>query len=185
MPRIRNIIRQTARSPTRRVWRPLNRAAVRSLPGHRRSPDDLSQALTGFARALRCHRRLARLAPRFFDSIVVDREARERDERRRWMESWEPLLDKVYGPSRDLKQRPSAPADYPPPLPGLRTQRAVERELAGWDFWMTLGRLALARHRLRRPHALPTFTQLARLLRIAFDFGRLACGLPSAEDGSR
>jgi len=178
MPRTRNLIRQIARSPTRRVWRPLTRSTLRSLSGCRPRRNDLSQALTAFGRALRCHRRLARLAPRFFDSAVVDREARERDERRRWMESWEPLLDKVYGPSRDPGQPPRELTDYPPPLPGPRTCRAVERELAGWNFWMALGRLALARHRLRRPHALPTFTQLASLLKIGTDFGRLACGLP-------
>ena len=67
--------------------------------------------------------------------------------------------------------------DYPPPLPGPRTRRAVERELAGWDLWMALGRLALARHQQLRPHALPSFSQLARLLQIGFGFGRLACGL--------
>ena len=39
-----------------------------------------------------------------------------------------------------------------------------------------LGRLALARHQQLRPHALPSFSQLARLLQIGFGFGRLACG---------
>jgi len=123
LSRTRNIIRQTARSPTRRVWRAFNRAGAR-LPGHRRSRDNLSHALTGFARALRYHRRLARLAPRFFDSIVVDREARERDEHRRWMESWQPLLDKVYGPSREPRQRPAErplPPALLPPADALTT----------------------------------------------------------------
>ena len=173
----RHALRRTCRNPTVRAWRALNRPAVRSLPGHRRGPDDLSQALVAFARAIRCHRHLAKLAPSFFDSAVVDREARERDERRRWMESWQPLLDKVYGPTRTSEQRASVVPDYPPPLPGPRTRRAVERELAGWDLWMALGHLALARHKLRRPHALLSFSQLTRLLQIAFDFGRLACGL--------
>jgi hypothetical protein len=75
--------------------------------------------------------------------------------------------------------------DYPPPLPSPRTQHAIEGEWAGWNFWMTLGRLALGRHQQRCPHALPGFRQLARLLKIGTDFGRLACGLPSAEDGPR
>ena len=91
------------------------------------------------------------------------------------MATWEPILDKVHGPSRDPDQRPRETDDFPP-LPGLRTRQAVERELAGCNCWMALGRLALARHKLRRPHALPTFNQLACLLRIGFDFGRLACG---------
>ena len=98
------------------------------------------------------------MPPRFFNSTVVNREAQERDEQRRWMATWEPILDKVYGPSRDTDRRPKEEDDDLPPLPGPRTRRAVERELAGWDFWMTLGRLAIARHKLHRPHALPTFT---------------------------
>ena len=168
MPRTRNNIR--------RAWRTLNRPAVRSLPGHRRGPGDLSQALTAFTRALRCHRRLARLAPRFFDSTVVDREARERLERHRWMESWRPILDKVYGPAPPSEPRADKEPDHAP-LPGPRTRRAVERELAGWELWMAVGRLAMARHQQRQPHALLSFSQLPRLLQIALDFGRLACGL--------
>ena len=53
----------------------------------------------------------------------------------------------------------------------------MERELACCDLWMTLGCLALARHQKLRAPALPSFSQLTRLLRIAFDFGRLACSL--------
>jgi hypothetical protein len=168
MPRTRNNIC--------RAWRALNRLAVRSLSGHRRGPDDLFLALVAFARAISCQRRLAKLAPFFFDSAVVDREARERDECRRWMESWQPILDKVYGATRTSEQRASVVPDYPPSLPGPRTRRAVERELAGWNLWMALGRLALARHQQFRPHALPNFSQLARRLQIGFGFGRLACG---------
>jgi hypothetical protein len=61
-----------------------------------------------------------------------------------------------------------------------RTQHAVERELAGWDLWMAAAKLALVRHRQRRPHAVPSLTQVARLIQIAIDFGALACGPPSA-----
>jgi hypothetical protein len=50
----------------------------------------------------------------------------------------------------------------------------IERELAGWELWMAVGRLAMARHQQRHPHALLSFSQLTRLLQIAFDFGRLA-----------
>jgi hypothetical protein len=64
-----------------------------------------------------------------------------------------------------------------PPLPGLRTQHAVDRELAGWDFWMAIGRLALDRHHQRRSRALPSLSQLARLIKIQADFACLACGL--------
>ncbi len=178
MTRNRKSLRCTWRGPTVRAWRTLTRSTVRSLAGRRRIPNDLSQALTAFGRAIRCHRRLAKLAPSFFDSVVVDREARERDERRRWMESWEPILDKVYGPTRTSEPPANVVPDYPPALPGPRTRQAVERELAGWNFWMGLGRLAVARHQQCRPHVIPSLSQLARLIQISFDFGRLACGLP-------
>ena len=181
MPCTRTTLRRACRSPTTRVWRALTRSTVRSLFGRHRRPNDLSQALTAFGRAIRCHRRLAKLAPRFFDSTVINREARERDERRRWMATWEQLLDKVYGPSRDPDQRPRVLDDYLPPYPGPHTRRAVERELAGWNFWMDLGRLAMARHQRCRPHAIPSLSQLARLLQIAFDFGPLACGLHASQ----
>jgi len=136
--------------------------------------------LTAFTRAIRCHRRFARLAPRFFDSAVVDREARDRQERQSWMAMWEPVLTKVYGPKPDSAPPADTLADLPP-LPGPRTQRAVERELAGWSFWMAAGRLAMARHKQRRPHALPSLTQLTRLIKIQNDFARLACGLETCQ----
>jgi hypothetical protein len=44
---------------------------------------------------------------------------------------------------------------------------------------MATGRLALDRHQQRRPHALMSFTRLARLLQLAMDFGLLACGQPA------
>jgi hypothetical protein len=182
----KEMVKKWSRPPThstlRRPCRALTRSTVRSLPGGRRGPDPVSQALTAFARAIRCHRRLAKLAPSFFDSTVVDREARELDERRRRMESRQAALDKVYGPTRDSNHRASEGLDFPPPLPGPRTRQAVERELAAWDLWMNTGRLALARQRQHRPHALPSLSQLARLLQVGFDFGRLACGEPGNQN---
>ena len=180
MRRTRKTIRKTLRSNIIRTSRSLNRASVRSLPGHRRGPSDLSRALTAFTRAIRCQRRLARLAPRFFDSAVVDREAREREERRRWRATWEPILNKVYGTEADSAPEPNDMSDSPP-LPGPRTRLAVERELAGWDFWMAAGRLAMNRHKQRRPHALVSLHQLARLMKLGFDFARLACGLETSQ----
>jgi len=174
----RKTIRKRLRSNAYRAFRSLNRAGVRNLPGYRRGPSYLGQALSAFSRAIQCQRRLARLAPRFFNSAVVDRDARDREERQRWRAIWEPILTKVYGPAPDSAPRADPLADRPP-LPGPRTQRAVERELAGWNFWMAAGRLAMHRHKQRRPHALPSFSQLARLISIHFDFARLACGLDS------
>ena len=68
MPRTCNLLRRTCRSPTTRAWRTRNRSTLRSLSGCRRRPNDLSQALTAFRLAIRCHHRLAKLAPSFFDS---------------------------------------------------------------------------------------------------------------------
>lgn len=89
------------------------------------------------------------------------------------MALWEPALAKAYG------CEPAAPSDPTadlPPLPSRRTQRAVERELAGWELWMAAGRLALDRHHQRRPHALMSLARMARLLQLAMDFKALAVG---------
>ena len=176
--RVRRISRSPLRWALRRPLRRLDCSCLRALPGHRRGPDDLSQALTAFRRAIRCHRRLARLAPSFFDATVVNCEVRHRAERRRWRALWKPALDKVYGVESELSP-PDPEADLPP-LPSRRTQRIVERELAGWDLWMNTAKLAFARHQQRRPHARPSLTRIARLLQIAHDLGVLACGPPSA-----
>lgn len=167
--------RRAWRNPMRRVWRRLDRSSVRALLGRRRGPDDLAQALTALARALRCQQRLARLAPSFFDAAVVDREAREREEHRRWVASWEPAFEKVYGPSTDAERRARREV-HQPRLPGPRTQRAVEYQLVEFDLWMAAGRLALDRHWQRRPHADLSLNQLARLVGIASRLGRQACG---------
>jgi hypothetical protein len=176
----RRTVRRAARNLTLRAWRPLNRASVRRLPGHRRGPDDFSQALTAFARAIRCQRRLARLAASFFDSGVVDREARQREQQQRWMDSWLPVFDKVYGTDPVSRPGPGVRPTYPR-LPGPRTQRAVDRELVEWELWVTAGRLALSRHQQRRPHALLSLGQLTRLLWTASRLGRLACGFDTCQ----
>jgi len=175
MPRLRSTSRPLGRPVGRRLARSVIRRCVRSTPDHHRGPDELSQALTAYRRALRCHQRLARLAPRFFDATVVDREAYERAGRRRHMRTWEPILARVYGVPPDYAAV-DALCDERPPLPSPRTQRAVERELAGWEFWMAAARSALERYLPRRPHALPRLDQICRLLTISFVFRQLACG---------
>jgi len=55
--------------------------------------------LTTVPRAILAYRRLARLAPHHFNSAVVEGERRAREVRRRWMATWEPALEKAYGPS--------------------------------------------------------------------------------------
>lgn len=174
---IRKTARRACRGTRVRTGRALNRASVRTLPGYCRRPDDLSSALTAFRRAMGCHRRLARLAPQFFDSAVVDREALERVELRRWMASWEPAFEKVYGPQAASTRR-SDPRLELPPLPGPRTRRVVERELAELSSWLALGKLALTREATRHPHALHSLSRITRLLKVGVALGRLACGFP-------
>ena len=164
--------RQTLRTTLRRPFRNLNRSCLR---GRRRGPDDLSQAFTAFGRAIRAQRRLARLAPRFFDAAVVDRERENRAEQRRWMALWEPALAKVYG----VDPQPPADAVELPPLPAPRIQAAVERQLAELQLWLAAGHAALERQQQRRPHAVPSLSRLARWVQLAFDFKNLALGLDS------
>jgi hypothetical protein len=130
--------------------------------------------LTALGRAVRAHRQLARLAPSFFDAAVVDRERANRAETRRWLALWEPYLAKAYGVT------PEPPVvEELPRLPHPNTQRAVERRLAEVQLWLAASDVARQRHHQRRPHALPTLSQLARLLSLAFDLKSLALGLNS------
>jgi len=164
--------RRITRSTLRRPFRCPNRSSLR---GRRRGPDDLSQALTAFGRAIRAHRRLARLAPSFFDSAVRDREAENRAERRRWMATWEPYIAKAYG----VEPRPPATDDELPPLPSVKIQREVDLKLAEREMWMGAGQAAMDRWQQRQPHAVMSWSRMVRLLKIGFDFGNLACGLDS------
>jgi hypothetical protein len=167
MPRTRNCLRSTVRRPFRKNCR----AAVRT---RWRSPDDLAAALTAYRQAIRAHRRLARLAPRFFDSVVVERERRWREDQRRWIAQWEPALAKVYG----TEPEPYDPTpDLPVPPSSPRTIRAVDRELAAWDFWLSAAQLAMDRYNQRRPHDLMSFSRIARLLQISMDLSQLALGI--------
>jgi hypothetical protein len=166
---------------TRRFYRPLRRPYVRHImrrpyhsclrhfAGYRRGPDDLSQALTAFTRAIRAHRRLAKLAPQFFDSTEINRLEQRRKEDAEWRALWEPALNSI-----------SEPLSHIPPLPkSPRTLRAMEREFASWRFWMATGSLAIARYERRRPSTPPSLSRIARLLEIGFTFAQLACGEPA------
>ena len=88
----------------------------------------------------------------------------------------ESAIEKVYGPRAASEWQTNA-MDDGPPLPGPRTQRAIERESAGREFWLAAGHLAWARHQQRRPHAILSLSQASRLIKIGDDFGRLSCGL--------
>jgi hypothetical protein len=150
--------RRTCRAPSRSTVRSCTRAAVRV---RWRVPDPLGFALACFRRAIRAHRRLARLAPSFFDSAVIERQRRQREARRRWLDQAELALRKIYGPSADpLPQVPE-----PLPLPPSRTRIAVERELECWRVWFGLGTYALQQSKLYLRHPQVNFNQLALLLK--------------------
>lgn len=156
----------------RRAFRHATRAAIRV---RWRAPDDLVTALAFYRRAIAAHRRLARLAPRFFDSAVVDRERGDQEARRRWMDSWKPAFIKVYG------AEPAPLPDELPSLPPPRIQAAVECQLARWNLYRATGSEALRRFQLRHPHAVPNLNRLARLVDIASHLARLATGLDSTQ----
>ena len=180
--RLRSGFRSALRRNIRSQWQRLNRSSVQNLSGSAHGPDYFAQALTAFTRAIRAHRRLARLAPEFFDSTEVDRLARQRKEDAEWRAVWEPALNRVYGSSPDEKRACDPSADLPQLPKSSRTRRAVEREFASWSFSMSAGKLAMERYRQRRPHDVPSLTRIARLLQIAFDFAHLACGSPLSEE---
>jgi hypothetical protein len=181
-PFSRKPLRRNVRSPARHLYR----SCIRNPPGFRNGPDDLSQALAAFRQAIRAHRKLARLAPEFFDATEVDRLAHRRKQDAEWMALWEPALNKAYGlppdqascrnPRRDLPRVPASP----------RTRRAVERELASWRFWLAAGDESLQRYRQRFSRRLLSLSRIAQLLEIGMNFRRLACGsfVPDPEDSS-
>jgi hypothetical protein len=165
--------RLSCRAASRSTLRRATRTAIRA---RWRAPDDLRTALTCFSRALRAHHRLARLAPRFFDSVLIERERREQEDRRLWLDSWNEAFLKVYG---------TAPASFPPvveppPLPPPRIQLAVECTLASCRAWLNTGSDALRQFRVRHPYAWVNFSRLARLYEVSTALARLATGVDSA-----
>lgn len=172
-----NRIRKTVRSATQRINhrlnRKLDRSCLRRAISGRQGPDELSQALTAFSRVIRSHRRLAKLAPRFFDPRVVDQEIRDRAEWLRRRPVILAALDKVYGPDPDTRSHD--PSDELPPLPSMRTQSVVERELVACELWMIAGKRAMTNYSQRRSQRMPSLNQIARLCNVATQLGRMAC----------
>jgi len=168
---VHNSFRKTTRRLLRRPFRPSLRGCLRGRSG----PDDFAQMLAAYGKAIRAHRKLARLAPSFFDAAVVDRERENRAEKQKWMALWEPVISKVYG----VDPTPPDPLADLPRLPHPNTQRAVERQWVEVQLWLEAGTVARQRHQQRRPHAVPSLSRLARLLKLAFDFKCLALGLNS------
>ncbi len=164
--------RNTRRFQRRSAVRKLDRSAVRT---RWTAPDDLGEALSALARAIRASRRLARLAPQFFDVAVVQREAENRAEERRWRAIWEPVLRKVYGAEPGIPDN----NDEAIPLPPRRIQRVVEQVLAEREGWIAIAETAWERQRQCHPHALPSLGRLARIIQLAGDLKNSALGLDS------
>ena len=140
--------------------------------------------MTAFNRAIRAHRRLAKLAPQFFDATTINRLELQRKEDAEWMALWEPVLIRVYGP-QPTKQAPDPFADTFPLPKSPRTLRAIEREYASLQFWMCAGSLAMARYKSRNSRCLLSLSRIARLLDIGIAFGNLACGEPAKPNTER
>jgi hypothetical protein len=142
------------------------------LPGFHAGRHDLSQALVAFRRAIRAHRRLAKLHPEQFDATESERFRRRRESDREWLAMWEPALHEIYGSSPDDK--PPNPLDDLPPEPkSSRTRQAIDREFAKLRFWMEVGSKAFKRYNQRGSRALISLGQVVRILEIGFDLARL------------
>ena len=68
-----------------------------------------------------------------------------------------------------------------------RKEAAIERRLAEWELWLTLGHEAFDRHQRLRPHQWLSLTTVARLFDVASQLDRLAAGmkLQPGEAGKR
>lgn len=115
---VRRLSRSTSRLTVCPTIRPLNRAAIRNLPAYNWGPDYLGQALRALQRAINTHKKLARLAPQYFDSTEVDRLAYLRMEEAERRATREPVLNRVYGCSDDPRSA-APPSQYLPQPPAL------------------------------------------------------------------
>src|SRR5678816_3973277 len=146
--RTRPFYRPPRRPSIRHTMRRSYHSCLRPFAGYRRGPDDLAQSLTAFNRAIRAHRRMAKLAPHLFDATEMNRVEQRKKEDTEWRALWEPALE-VYGHSTEKWPEPV----YHMPL-SPQTLRAVDRHYDLWRFWMDIGSEALARFQRRRPYAL-------------------------------
>ena len=183
MPR-RSLNRCLSRRLGHSLTRRCSRRTVRRV-GRGPRVNYLAQALTAFNRAVRVRCRLARLAPEIFDSAVVSRREAEREDRRQLMAKLEPAFAKVYGPATDppLEKLHHAQTDewcrngagMVQFSPGMIQE--IESLLAERELWMTVGAVALARHRTLQPHQRVSLSLVARLIDLASKLGRIAVGL--------
>ena len=185
-------LRRLDRPCKRRKVRSCFRSTIRRLDAAQRV-NYLAQALAAFQRAVRAHRELIKLAPEHFDPIVTERLVRERQERKLRDAEVAVVLAKVYGESVE-KEKLHQPQNGNRCRNGAekvqfsrRKEAAIERRLAEWELWLTLGHEAFDRHQRLRPHQWLSLTTVARLFDVASQLDRLAAGmkLQPGEAGKR
>lgn len=181
-----DLTRRLNRSLHRRLDRRCDRATARRLDGAR-PVNHLGQALMAMNRAARAHERLIKLAPEQFDFAVVERLAREREERARFHVEIEAALTKIYGespePAEEEMHRSQTEnggnngAEMVQFFPRTRRRElAIERWMNEWEMWMTLGRVTMERHHRQQPHRRLSLGTVARMIELASVLGRLATG---------
>ena len=164
----------------------------------------VSFALRAFHRAIRAHRRLMKLAPARFDFAVVKRLAAEREKDRARHREWAAAIAKVYGVSEQETLAHFEKASGTAPFTNgkrcrngaetvqffdaalgrhisARRQRAIERHYEEWQSWLLAGREAIDQYENSRPQAWISLTDIARLLKVASDLGRLSTGLETTD----
>jgi len=163
---------------SRPLKRRLNRRDTEWVgPGLRPPPPNyIGMALRAWRHAIRARRKLMKLAPEIWDMGVVKRLARERAEDEKLQAEMRAAIARVYGVSE---------ADLPPPpnhdpfswKRTAQTKRAIERAESEREFWLHMADLAYEQFQSRRPHGWLTLSQIADLLDVASQLGRLATGL--------
>lgn len=170
-----------ARHLTRRLTHGNTRRLIRRI-GRGPRANHLGQALGAFTRAVRAHRKLIKLAPQFFDAAVARRKAADRAEREALHAEAIVALEKVYGsdppelhrsPFENRCSNGAETVQF-----SRRTETKIEFLSAELSLWLETGRVAFARHQHLRPHRLLPLGTLARMVDLAAQLGRLACGLP-------
>ena len=156
-PRLPSRIRHLNRRLNRPLRRRLAGRIVRKV-GHAPRVDYLARALSGFRRAGRARRRLARLAPEIFDDAVVQRLSLERADQERLHAELGAAMVKVYGPAADPSElhrstdaarceNSAETVQFSP-----RQSLVIEDTLAQCELWMTEARQSFARYQKLQQH---------------------------------
>ncbi len=163
----------------RRLNRRLSRFTTIVLHGRRRlvTPNYWHSAVRCFKRAVRCHRRLIKLAPARFDYGLVQARLHQAEMERPKHEKWEAALAEVYGPQAAIVYRRMIESKDAEPRISKASKRAIQRELDNWQRWLDAGGEAIILFRRHKQWSRVGLSGIAQLLRVAQDLGRLSTGL--------